>query len=152
MKLMSDVRRPDRRALTRLLSGLDAKYPSGLAWLDRRMDDIEAGRARLHQVMIGDRLAAVGIETPKAPHCLKLSTFMVAHHARGAGLGRTLLEAMKDRWRAEEIDQVIVTVDERDSATIHFFLRAGFACVEGARAVFEPDRADIVLRWEASPG
>jgi ribosomal protein S18 acetylase RimI-like enzyme len=149
MMLMSDVRCPDRQAVFRLLAGLDGKYPNGLGWLDRRLGDIEAGRARLYQIMIGSELVAAGIETRKGPRQRKLSTFMVASSARRVGLGRALLAEMKRQWCANAIDEVIVTVDELDHATTTFFLRSGFTRVRGAKARYGPDRADLILRWRA---
>src|ERR1043165_3629528 len=149
MNLFCDVRLADRDAVSRLLADLEAKYPDGLRWLERRLDDIEAGRARMFQLMNGRELVAVGIQTPKGPRRLKLSTFMVAASLRRAGLGRTLIEAMKRQWLADEIEHVIVTVDERDSSTIAFFQTHGFLPVRGASAPYSAGRADLVLRWRA---
>ncbi len=149
MMLISDVRCPDRRAVFRLLADLDGKYPNGLDWLDRRLGDIEAGRARLYQITIGSELVAAGIETWKGPRKRKLSTFMVASSLRGSGLGSALLEAMKLQWRADEIDEVIVTVDEHDRHTTTFFLRSGFTRLRGARVHYAPNRADLILCWRA---
>ncbi|HEV2818166.1 MAG TPA: GNAT family N-acetyltransferase [Allosphingosinicella sp.] len=149
MNLFLDVRRPDRDAVSRLLVDLDAKYPNGLDWLQRRLDDIEAGRARLCQLMNGAELVALGIQTPKGPHRLKLSTFMVAASSRRAGLGRTLIEAMRRQWLSDEIEQVTVTVDELDRNTVRFFQRHGFVRVPRARARYAAGRADLVLCWRA---
>jgi hypothetical protein len=77
----------ERGRIAEFLFCLGDKYPGGLDWLDRRLDDIGAGRAQLFRVMAGADLAALAIETPKGHHYKKLSTFIVSPLYRRVGVG-----------------------------------------------------------------
>ena len=143
------VDRPDRGQVTRLLRRLGQSYPGGLTWLDRRLDDVEAGRAGLLQAMRGQDLAGLALCTPKGPHHEKLSTFMVDPRYRREGLGRALIGRLQTSWLDRDIDEARMTVDLRDAATWGFFLAHGFEAVGGAQVDYGAGRTDLVLRWRA---
>jgi ribosomal protein S18 acetylase RimI-like enzyme len=105
-------------------------YPNGLDWLERRLDDVEAGHADLWQV--GQALGWA-IVTPKGPHEVKLSTFYIAPVARGRGLGSTLLRALVGNWRHRDILNASVTVDEDSSLACGFFEKHGFRPLSDGR-------------------
>jgi ribosomal protein S18 acetylase RimI-like enzyme len=143
------VDRPERSEVTRLLRRLGRSYPGGLTWLDRRLDDVEAGRAVLWQAMRGPDLAGLALCTPKGAHQEKLSTFMVDPRFRREGLGRALIGRLQTSWSDRDIDEVRMTVDSQDAATWGFFQAHGFEPVGGASVDYGGGRIDLVLRWRA---
>ncbi len=130
-----------------MLAGLERKYPAGLAWLDARLDDVEGGKAALDLAMLGNRIGALAIWTPKGPHRAKLSTFLVRPQLRGRGVGRALLQRLARHWRGKDFDRVAVTVNVADRATAAFFARNGFAALAGAEVRYDGDRWDRVMLW-----
>jgi GNAT superfamily N-acetyltransferase len=126
---------------------LGDKYPGGLDWLDRRLDDIGAGRAQLFRVMAGADLAALAIETPKGRHYKKLSTFIVSPLYRRVGVGGRLITALQSSWLRNGIDQVHVTIDSRDSATQSFFETYDFHQLPSGLVDYGQDRLDAVFIW-----
>lgn len=138
-----------RAALSPVPQLLD-RYPDGLDWLDRRIEDCAYGKASIFGVTDGNDLAAIAIETPKGRHLRKLSTFGVAPCWRLSGLGRSLMTALRLRWLREDVDQVHVTVDRTDNATKHFFRRHGFVELPRTFAAYGGDRLDCVYLWSAA--
>jgi hypothetical protein len=98
----------DRSLITKVLLCLSDKYPGGLDWLDRRLDDIAAGRALLFQGMSGDEIAGLAIETPKGHHLKKLSTFFISPPYRRLRIGNRLMTSIQSSWERRNIDQVHV--------------------------------------------
>jgi GNAT superfamily N-acetyltransferase len=134
----------------RPLASIADKYPDGGGWLERRFDDLARGRGEIAALMSGPSAAAWAIVTPKGMRRHKLSTFLVAPHARHRGLGRSLLAWLQARWWAEEIERVHVTVDELDLATRRFFEANGFSLAGGEGVDYGPGRRDLVYLWSAS--
>lgn len=115
---------------------LDERYPKGLAWLERRLNDIDAGRADLWQVGAERRALGWAIVTPKGLHEVKLSTFYIAPCARGFGLGRRLLDILVADWQRRDIWSARVTVDEGDLATRGFFEGHRFMLLPTSRRAY----------------
>jgi L-amino acid N-acyltransferase YncA len=156
---IAQIFRPQRSLMRRRLAMLDDRYPNGLEWLDRRLDDIEAGRAGLWQ--IGNQRRALGwaITTPKGRHEVKLSTYYIAPPARGFGLGCKLLDFLVADWARRDILTARVTVDEGDLATRRFFEKYGFALrSDGRRAygerfdsAYELALDEAAIHWPSFP-
>lgn len=115
---------------------LGDRYPGGLDWLERRLDDIETGRADLWQVCEDRRTLGWAIVTPKGLHQVKLSTFYIAAGVRGLGLGSKLLGALVTDWQRRDILSAHVTVDEGDFATCSFFEVQGFTPLPGSSRAY----------------
>ncbi|HEY1215367.1 MAG TPA: GNAT family N-acetyltransferase [Bryobacteraceae bacterium] len=133
---MSEIARivtPERSRVRRALGVLGVRYPNGLDWLERRLDDIECGRAQLWQVGHGRVAFGWAIVTPKGRHEAKLSTIYIAPAARGRGWGRKLMDALSTELLHRDILNVRVTVDENDAATRSFFEIAGFTPLPDSR-------------------
>lgn len=126
MNKISQIRIPERSRVRRALGVLGVRYPNGLDWLERRLDDIEGGRGQLWQVGSGEFACGWAIVTPKGLHEAKLSTMYIAPHARGMGMGRKLIGAISAELRHREILTARVTVDESDNATRSYFETLGF--------------------------
>ena len=124
---------PERSRIRRALGVLGLRYPNGLDWLERRLDDIESGRAQLWQAGLGKFASGWAIVTPKGLHEAKLSTIFVSPAARGKGLGSGLIHAVSADLRQREIFNARVTVDETDWATRTFFERIGYEALPDSR-------------------
>lgn len=149
---IAQVDRPDRDEARQLLAVLHDRYPGGLDWLERRLDDVDAGRAWAWRAGNGGAALGYAIATPKGLRREKLSTLYVAAHARGQGIGRSLLAALFEDWRRRELDEVFVTVDEADSATKAFLVSHGFSHLPHAgRAYGERSDAIYVLSPRKAP-
>jgi hypothetical protein len=131
-----DLIRDDLPRVQSLLAVLPELYPEGGAWLDRRLDDVLAGRARCTLVEVDDVVAGVAIETPKAFDRFKLSTFLVADEYRNAGVGGSLIRFLHGRWVRDAVGQVHVTVAEHH----HDHVRRAFAPVGFLTVAHEVDR------------
>jgi ribosomal protein S18 acetylase RimI-like enzyme len=132
-----------------LADSLEAQYPGGARWLERRLSDVEAGDAACHLIRRDGELAALAIETPKAPRRLKLSTFWVAPQHRRSGLGRLLARDCRDRWLVDDIEHVHVTASNEALAGVNAVLASigfVFVCVEYAR--YGIARDETVLAWQ----
>ncbi|WP_443028027.1 GNAT family N-acetyltransferase [Sphingopyxis sp. Root1497] len=112
---------------------LGVQYPDGLDWLERRLDDIESGRAQLWQAGLGKFTSGWAIVTPKGNHDVKLSTMYVAPGARGQGVGRRMIEAISAEWHYRNIFSARVTFDEDDRVTRGFFEAVGFKPIPDSR-------------------
>jgi ribosomal protein S18 acetylase RimI-like enzyme len=130
-----------------LLSVLDGKYPGGLGWLDRRLDDVESGRAFAHLVSGGDFVAAAAVVTPKGARHMKLSTLFVHPRYRRLGLASRLTDRLLLSWPRAGVEQVVVTVDGEDLATAAFFEKRGFENLADQRVPYGEVRWDRVMRW-----
>jgi N-acetylglutamate synthase-like GNAT family acetyltransferase len=133
-----------------LLSALGEKYPGGWTWLERRLDDVSAGKAFLFAPHFGGAVAALAIETPKGLHIRKLSTFVVASHWRRQGMGTVLLTSLRRSWLAKEIDSAYVTIDKSDISTQEFFRKNGFVPDPNILIPYGEARFDRLFRWAAA--
>ncbi|RUN76457.1 GNAT family N-acetyltransferase [Sphingomonas sp. TF3] len=123
------------------------RYQNGHYWLERRLDDLAHNRAYAMGIATGSHLIALALLTPKGAHAVKLSTFSVAPRFRSAGIGRTLLQALRCKWLADDIDRVHVTVDQDDFSTTQFFLNSNFAQTKDVLVNYGEHRWDKVLSW-----
>lgn len=133
---MSEISRiliPERSRVRGALGVLAVRYPNGLDWLDRRLDDIECGRAQLWRAGHGKIASGWAIVTPKGLHEAKLSTVYVAPSARGVGWGRKLIDAISAETRHRDVLTLRVTIDENDTATRSFFEKVGFTALPDGR-------------------
>lgn len=143
MLRIDPVTHPDRVEVRRLLACLAQRYPAGLDWLERRLDDVESRRAWAWRAGSGRTALGFAITTPKGKRSIKLCTLYVAPAARGFGIGRRLLTAAaEDCWK-REVDCAFVTVDEGDEQTRGFFSAHGFSRVNDARRPYG-ERFDVV--------
>lgn len=131
-----DLIHDDLRRVQSLLAVLPHLYPAGDTWLDRRLDDVLAGRARCTLVEVDNVVAGVAIETPKAFDRIKLSTFLIAEEYRNAGVGGSLIRFLHGRWVHDAVGQVHVTVAEHH----HDQVRRAFAPVGFLTVAHEVDR------------
>src|SRR4051794_30285679 len=86
-----DVRADDLDQVRSLLAVLPELYPGGETWLQHRLNDALAGRARCTLVEVDNLVAGVAIEIPKALNRLKLSTFLIADDYRNGGIGGSFI-------------------------------------------------------------
>lgn len=137
-------------AALKVVPALLDRYEQGGAWLERRLDDVAAGRGRILGIPIANRLAALAIETPKGAACRKLSTFGVAPDRRSLGLGAALIEALRRSWIDQGVEHAYVTVDHMDLQTHRFFLKHGFVDAPEVRIRYGVDRFDCLMTWSPS--
>jgi GNAT superfamily N-acetyltransferase len=145
----SSVTRPRLLDVMPLLPALGEKYPAGCSWLERRLDDVSAGRAFLSVAHFGGVVAALAIETPKGLHVRKLSTFVVSPDWRHQGLGTALLGNLRRSWLAREVDSAYVTIDYSDTITQEFFQKNGFFPDPNILIPYGRGRFDRLFRWAA---
>jgi ribosomal protein S18 acetylase RimI-like enzyme len=132
------------------LPRFERKYPWGWEWLERRLGDVDAGRARLFLSTTGEDLAGFAIDTPKGLHRCKLSTFVVDPRRRQMGVGSTLLRGLRRHWIDQDIDCAHVTIDDSDEATKAFFALHGFQRDPAVLIPYGPGRFDGLWRWAAA--
>jgi ribosomal protein S18 acetylase RimI-like enzyme len=132
MSGISRILRPERSRVRRALGLLGVRYPEGLDWLDRRLDDIECGRAELWRAGHGT-VSGWAIVTPKGLHDAKLCTVYIAPAARGLGWGRKLIDSISAELLDRDVLTMRVTVDENDATTRSFFEIVGFRPLPDSR-------------------
>lgn len=141
-----DLRPDDLERVQSLLAVLPELYPDGDTWLQHRLDDALAGRARCTLVEVGNAVAGVAIETPKALDRLKLSTFLIADEYRNGGVGGAFIRFLHHRWVRERIDQVHVTVAGRHHGQVQrAFEPVGFLTVAHEIDRYGPGRDEYVM-------
>jgi len=129
-----------------VLAVLPDLYPGGETWLQRRLDDALAGRARCTVVEVHRTVAGVAIETPKPLGCLKLSTFLVGDEYRNRGVGSSFARFLRARWTLERVEQVHVTVAEQNFEQVRrTFEPVGFLTVAHEIARYGPGRNEYVM-------
>ncbi len=136
MVRITPVTRPDRSEVRRLLACLDERYPDGVEWLERRLDDIEAGRAWAWRAGSGRIALGFAITAPKGRRGIKLCSLYVVPAARGIGIGRRLLNAAMGEWQKSDVKSTFVTIDEGDWETQGFFAAHGFSRLKGERHAY----------------
>lgn len=134
-----------------LAEPLDALYPGGRRWLDRRLSELsQAGR--LTVVGPAGRPFAVALETWKPAGRVKLSTFYVAPHARRAGVGAALADAVVRRWAREGRNSVYVTVASQAAPALErVLLPRGFTPLAVELDRYGLGRDEHVLAWVGRP-
>lgn len=141
-----DLSCSDLSEVRSLLAVLPELYPGGDTWLDGRLDDALAGRARCTLVEVDNVIAGVAIETPKAFDRLKLSTFLIADEYRNGGVGGFLIRLLHDRWVREAATQVHVTVAEHHHDQVRrVFAPVGFLTVAHELERYGPGRNEYVM-------
>jgi N-acetylglutamate synthase-like GNAT family acetyltransferase len=117
----------DVGTVTSLLRILPWLYPSGDAWLSRRLDDVVQGRAHCSLREQDGRVIAAAITTPKGPQVVKLSTFFVAEDCRHRGVGAGLLDSVLGDVDRAGVREIYVTVAHHLAAPLaELFLPRGF--------------------------
>ncbi len=138
----------DKRTLLRLLHMLDIRYPCGLSWLDRRLDDVRDGRARCTVAISAGVIVAAMIETPKGQGHVKLSTVWVDPLFRRRGIGTRLFETAIRRWCREAVESAWFTVGLRYCDDLVRVVRPfGFELVGLAAYRYWEDDCELVLSW-----
>jgi GNAT superfamily N-acetyltransferase len=139
-------RQGDRQSIFNLLSFLPDYYPGGWQWLDRRLDDVERGRAACTIGGIGKAVSGILIETPKGRRSTKISTLYVRPIFAGFGLGAKLFDRHEVEWSTKGIDRVHITVaSERLEAIANFLLARGFTATAQIENRYRHDRAETVF-------
>lgn len=139
----------DRAPVIRLLSILPRLYPGGRAWLERRLDDVLAGRARCTVALGPWGVVGTTIETPKGARRLKLSTIYVHPRFRGLSVGTGLLERCRADWLREGRSVVHVTADARRAPLLlPLFTQFDFKAEALEAARYGPGRDETVFSWE----
>jgi len=141
--------RPSRQTARRELEPLCHSYPNGSDWLDRRLDDVENGRADYATLNWGQLSVAHALMTPKGRNRWKLCTFYLPDWARHRGIGRIFLRHLQRRWMLIGAEQVAVTVDVEAERTGQFFVMNDFHRL-GGHVSYGSDRNDAVFVWTPS--
>jgi GNAT superfamily N-acetyltransferase len=138
----------DRNVVFGLLPAVGDLYPDGFAWLSRRLDDVEDGRARCTFLTIGKLPAGLAIETPKGHRCVKLSTFVVRPDCRGKGVGTLLLRWLKAQWLAADLGNAYVTMPLESVPTVRpLFTANNFVDTAVCIERYGPSRDELVMSW-----
>lgn len=133
-------------AVTALFCDVPRLYPDGDRWLRSRLRDASDGRARCTLVTRGGILAAGAIETFKSSGRVKLSTFLVDPRFRNASVGAYLLNRLGNRWAAEDVDEVYVTIADKVYPTARStFERGGFTTTALERNRYGAERHEYVM-------
>ena len=138
----------DWRSLFDLLSFLDGRYPGGLRWLDRRLQDVRDGRARCIVAEFRGVIVGVAIETPKGLKRAKLSTLWVPPAWRGVGVGSRLLSTSVSLWLQAGLEEVWVTTrlalcdDLLPAMSLYGFEPIGLALDR-----YGPGGTELILGW-----
>jgi hypothetical protein len=112
----------DRVQAMHLLDFLPTLYPGGLAWLARRLDDVERGDAHCWLAKAHNKAVGILIDTPKGKRSHKLSTIFVKNSCVGLRLGAALYSSVYRLWLEQGIDHVHVTVPAIRKCSIESFL------------------------------
>lgn len=126
----------DRAEVERLLCIIPRLYPSGNAWLEKRLDDVENNKAFCTLAFHAGRLAGALIDVPKGHHAHKICTFFVADDFRGAGFGSKLFCACYSNWIRRGIDKLHITVADERRCDIDWFLKIN----KFKNVAFDPER------------
>jgi GNAT superfamily N-acetyltransferase len=138
----------DKVAVFTLLSDLPTLYPGGGVWLEKRLGEVQIGKAVCSLAVSTIGLIGVTIETPKGAHALKLSTIFVARSFRRLGAGSLLLGRCLDRWFATGVKHVHVTADQRRASSLLPLLEsAGFAFAGVEYDRYGHGRNEVIFRW-----
>jgi ribosomal protein S18 acetylase RimI-like enzyme len=92
-----------------LLDFLPVLYPGGRNWLQRRLADVEAGRAYSDLRFLNNVLAGLSLGIGKPSGRFKISTLFVAPWARNQGIGASLLDGMIERATRLNASAVYIT-------------------------------------------
>jgi len=143
--LVRDYEGDDRKRVFSLLSFLPDLYPGSFNWLERRLADVERGRAYCTIALVDHRVAGVLIDIPKGGRTSKICTLYVQKEVSGSGLGTRLLKTSANRWYANGVDSVYVTVASLRQRTIDAFLKSN-AFIESARLQdrYGPNRDEFI--------
>lgn len=146
--LVRPYRRTDLPRVISTLSFLPSFYPNANFWLERRLGDVDSGRARCTVISVFGSLAGIAIEVDKGTHLTKLCTFYVAPQWRSHGFGSRLLKYCSGRWVDMCKQHVYVTADQSISGQLEpLFSKQGFCEVARVNGRYAPDRTEIVFDW-----
>jgi N-acetylglutamate synthase-like GNAT family acetyltransferase len=135
----------DEGAIREVLAPLGDDYPDFAGWLNGALRKARQGQVLIRVGVLGERVAAVALSTPKDDRVVKLSAFYVTEDARDAGLGQHLLWSELRTWAMAAVEKVYVTVSSRHAELIDFFRAFGFL-IEGVSARrYQDDTAELVL-------
>jgi GNAT superfamily N-acetyltransferase len=138
----------DRGSVQRLLSFLPRLYPNGAPWLERRLDDVFAEKARCTVAVLRRRLVGIAIETPKGHRRLKLSTIYVHPSHRSLGVGKRLLERARRQWLLAGIREVWVTANAEVSPELAPLVsRVGFEFTTLQSNRYGDGRDEVIFTW-----
>jgi GNAT superfamily N-acetyltransferase len=133
--------------VTRLLHELPQLYPGGDRWLERRLSDAAAGRARCQLALLRGAVCGVTIEVPKQGRGWKLSTIYISPEYRGRGVGRLLVEHCASFWGEQRITQNIVTVRrDREQALRRLLEPFGFEILDVQVDRYGAGRTEVILQ------
>lgn len=145
------IRPGDRPFLAQCAPFIQARYPGGADWLDRRLDSVLGGCGRGLLATVDGYPAGFAISTEKGERIEKLSSLFVHPSMRGLGCGRRLIGALSDLWHANDVHDAYVTCAAGDRATEHFFKRHGFVPVAVVQDRYGPGRDETVLSAALPP-
>lgn len=138
----------DKPTLFRLLHVVDIRYPGGLSWLNRRLDDVRDGGARCTVAISAGVIVAAMIETPKGQGHVKLSTVWVDPLFRRRGIGTLLFERAIRRWCREGVESAWFTVGLRYCDDLVRVVRPfGFELMGLDAYRYWDDDCELVLGW-----
>lgn len=144
--LIHSATRRDLFSVRGLLRFLPALYPGAEAWLERRLHEVDRGRAACLVALLDGHVAGTLISTPKGRRASKISTFYVSPGFRRSGAGNALLTCEEQRWTREGIDSVYITVPSSRVPLMQSFLtRREFGVSATERDRYGPDRTEVVF-------
>lgn len=140
-----EYRRNDRRQVTEFLSIVPRLYPGGFEWLQKRLDDVEVGKASCTIATQGATLGGVLIDSDKGLRRRKICTFLVDSKLANRGLGTALFSSCKARWLRAGIEKLHLTAaGDRRSHIEGFLLRRNFSIIAIERNRYGAMRDEIV--------
>ena len=140
--------RADRTLVFEMLPMIGQLYPGGVGWLNRKLNDVEDGRARCTLVQLGRWPAGLAIETPKGQRHVKLSTLVVPTAFRGKGVGTGLVSWLCAKWLSDDIETTHLTMPLAAANSVKpVFLACGFQDTAVCRDRYGNDRHELVMSW-----
>lgn len=136
----------DRKGITKVLSFIESLYPDGLQWLQKRLTDVEGGKAFCTVAIFREQFAGLLIDTPKGIRTRKISTFYVRDPFRHKGVATSLLAHHADEWRKAGIDRIYITAPTKGQDSLERFLaHHGFHLVSIAPEKYGEGRDEAIF-------
>jgi ribosomal protein S18 acetylase RimI-like enzyme len=130
---------------------VDRLYPAGWLKLEHRLRASIQGQPTAFVVVHHAAPAAafaLASEASKGARRGKLSTFWVAQHARGVGIGGMLLDSRISSWLHSGLDSFSVTVrEDRAAQLLPLFSKRGFRAVALDRDRYGDGKHELALEW-----
>lgn len=100
---------------------------------------------------LGDAIVVgyAGLLAPTGARDADIQTIAVAESARGAGLGRTLIQSLVEEARRRGAEQVFLEVRADNDGAQRLYERLGFVAIAERPGYYQPDNVDaIVMKYD----